>query len=259
MLFERMHGNVTFLARNKTLDQLNADIISGLPETFSLRQPLTVYCGIHTNFQKHYFRHGCKLGIQTEQLADQHGCALWKASKVKPAIEASQVFFDQVLDLNRTNRSAYAVGAPLDFGPFIFPSCAPPFSMGVDPRSIFFGSVTGFRRPRILAEAQAAGQIRYYPEGLFGEELAAEVAKHTSVANIHFDEGVYTEYPRLLSALLAGKPVLSEQLTEELIPGTHYMLLDKQDQVDQEVVFEQFSSLFCGKYSFENYLLQQFS
>lgn len=71
--------------------------------------------------------------------------------------------------------------------------------------------------------------------------------------------GAYTEYPRLLSALLAGKPVLSEQLTQELIPGTHYMLLGDQGQVDQEVVFERFSSLFCGEYSFENYLLQRFS
>ena len=45
--------------------------------------------------------------------------------------------------------------------------------------------------------------------------------------NIHFQQGVYSEYPRFLKACLAGKPFISEPMGDPLVEGVHYLPLDE--------------------------------
>jgi hypothetical protein len=253
-LFVRRAGNLTFLSLNKTLDQVAADIIAGLPDRFTLARHAYVYCGIHRNFGRLYFKRGPRLGIQTEQLADEAGRELWKARGVRSTIQGSSVFFDRILDLSKANDGSYRSRSPVDYGPFIFPSRAPRFQPGPDRRSVFFGSARGKRRPDILARLEASGAIYVCQEGVYGDALTEILERFSAVANIHYDDGIYTEYPRLLSAILAGKSVVSDLLAKPLIAGKHYALFDEDDVSDRQRQYEELSSFLCGTYSFEAYL-----
>ena len=92
-------------------------------------------------------------------------------------------------------------------------------------------------------------------EGIFGAALDEKIANASAVLNVHFSAGVYTEYPRLLSAYLAGKPLVSETLSPELEEGRHYIALGAQTNVEYFAkTFANFSAEFAAHNRFTDFL-----
>ena len=97
-------------------------------------------------------------------------------------------------------------------------------------------------------------KVKILPTGTYGADLILELDKAAAVVNVHFEHGVYTEVPRLLSAYLAGKPVISEELDSPFIEGQHYLTFQGYDPESFEDVYNSFSSLVTSELSFGRFL-----
>jgi hypothetical protein len=157
-----------------------------------------------------------RIGIQTEQIFDKTRKRMWRAPKREDR-EAFVRAYDVILDLSPDNRYAYRF-LPVDlrrkirFGPHIFPDhdltgicvAAPP---------LFVGWLND-RRRAVLDRLREDRPIDTLSRKVFGAELDQQLARQGAILNIHFQDGVYSEYPRFLKACLAGKLVLSEHTPE---------------------------------------------
>lgn len=259
-VFERRVGNIVFLSRHPLHQQIAEDIVAGLAPGFSPSRRFIVYCGAHHRFRWHVLRPGIKIGLQTEQFFDDEGQQLWGYNK--STLERTFALLKHVhvmLDLNETNKPAYAqvVGKDREkllFGPYIFPDVPPPATPYEDERSIFFGAMGVGRRETIVPRLEAAGICDVVKTTTFGEALFQRVRRYRAVLNIHYMEGIYTEYPRLLSALLQGKPVVSEPLASNLTEGVHYVGLQSVESADYVAVYDAFAKHVCERYSFQKFV-----
>lgn len=196
-----------------------------------------------------------RIGLQTEQLLDDHAAPLWKAFS-QDRIERIVTRFDAVLDLSPANRPAYAfLPAPLrakvSFGPHIFPQTPPAFHAGGS-RLLFVGAPSA-RRTAALAGLTPPATVA--PEGTFGAALGALIDRSAGLANIHFHPGVYTEYPRLLKAVLHGKAVFSDPLAAPLRMGEHYLPLTADPGApERAAVYNRMANLLCGTFAFAPFL-----
>jgi hypothetical protein len=259
-IFKRRHGNILFISSHKILDQLAADIIQGLPDDFICSKKVTVYIGIHRRFGASLFRTDFKIGVQTEQYFDQFGQGLWKTVQAANKTLKTVPRFDLVLELNRSNKPLYEkIEVParqkIVFGPFIFPDKPIENQPGLEDRFLFFGTMGGARRRKIF-ESLDSCVAATLDDKAYGTELYDKIRKYRGVLNIHYDEGVYTEYPRLLTALLSGKIVLSEKLSDDLIAGEDYLLLDQAKIVigNDKLIFDNFSKKLTKEYSFKKFI-----
>jgi hypothetical protein len=260
-MISRRYGAVTFLARTPILDQINADLIAGLSHAPDVLRPLRVFMGVHKGLGLWPLRGGFRLGIQTEQFYDEAGTPLWalEKSKVRRGVRRYGRLCHALLDLSESNRRFYEEHAPdllpkLTFGPYIFPDTPPVFRSASQNSFAFFGATGGDRRPVILGSLPE-GKVDVLSEALFYEPLLDWLASHRGVLNVHFDTGTYTEAPRLLSALRAGKVVLSDPLSDVLREGLHYLALDADPTPEEaSAVFAACAEHLCGNYSFKSYL-----
>ena len=97
---------------------------------------------------------------------------------------------------------------------------------------------------RIVArlDDRACGAGHWRGAGGIGQPASA-------VVNLHIGEGIYTEYPRMLSAYLSGKAVLSEPLAAPLEKGKHYADIETPfDPADAETHFRNFAE-FAREFS----------
>lgn len=258
-LFRRTSGRLTMLSRHDTLDQLARDMLDGLPRDFQPRRRVCVIVGTHSDFRYLPLWPGFRVGIQTEQFLDADGTPLWGQHKRKMArnLLATLRRLDVMLDINPANEPWYdAAGLParerakLRFGPAIFPS---------EPRlrvpgqgDLFFGNVND--RRRTVLDGLAHRAVEVVPAGVYGDALAARLRAADTVLNIHFAEGTYTEAPRLLTAYLAGKPVLSELLAPPFVAGEHYLPLTDTGTLDLDQVHAAFTALVTQHWSFAGFL-----
>ncbi|QGT79107.1 hypothetical protein GM160_09535 [Guyparkeria halophila] len=260
-VFKRRVGAITFLARHVMLDHLAWEVIRGLPDRFATRhEQVSIYCGIHKGFGASWLRRGYKIALQTEQMFDENGKPLWGQSRKR----ARRVSFaawaaDLVLDLSAANRRFYEEHCPqalaegkIRFGPHIFPSHPLPFDSGGDEAAAFFGSIGDGRRVKVLEGLDFP--VRILTSGTFFEDLYQQVRDCSAVLNIHFEQGVYTEAPRLLTSLYCGKPLVSERLGAPFLPDEHYIPIDAHDIVDHRAVFERLSRFVSDNLSFARFL-----
>jgi len=77
---------------------------------------------------------------------------------------------------------------------------------------------------------------------------------YSAIVNIHSEDKLYTEVPRLVMAALNGKVVVSEKLSSEFIKGFHYMDIDNFSTKNIREIYNNFSKFTSSKYSFYNYL-----
>ncbi|WP_127561929.1 hypothetical protein [Nioella ostreopsis] len=261
-LFERTRGSLTFLAVHPVLDQMARDILNGLPDAACDGPPTTVYCGVHQEFGDAWSRPGFRIAIQTEQLYDAGGTALWPSRKrsnlqrILKAVRRSH----RVLDLSAYNATFYdaELGLPknrrkLSFGPHIFPATPQPYTPPTRDEILFFGWTGGKRRKGMLQGIDRF-KVTIVDDGTFFDDLDQMIRAHSAVLNIHFEDGIYTEAPRLLSAYVCGKPVISEPLDPGFEAGQHYHLLGSDTPFDPQAVFEAFSTHVTGQFSFAAYL-----
>lgn len=252
-------GPVTVVAKHPILKQVASDILAGTDVGAFPDRPIILYSGIHVPLGKMTSLHGYRLGIQTEHFYSSDGRRLWKDENALRNTIFNLRFMDGVIDLNPSNSKIYkelAFTSPtIELGPHIFPSSPPQHQPGETDRFVFFGSLRSERRKAKLASLPD-DLVKVVKGRVFGKELAKIVRQYRGVLNLHYDEGIYVEYPRLLSALLAGKPVASDPLTEEFIAGRHYLPLTALDSPpdDDRDIFYEMASLLCDRYSFASCL-----
>ena len=259
-IFERKFKNTIFLSKHKVLDQLAEDLICGLDEKISFNRKIVVCCGIHNSYHLNQFRRGYKLGIQTEQFLNQEGQELWRYDSFLPKVLKHLERFDKIIDINASNKPVYDrlpdhIKHKVTFGPHIFPAHPPPATTSTRPQAAFVGDSSG-RRTSILATLESKQQAELIKSELYGKPLLKELSPYAAILNIHYDRGSYTEAPRLLLALKAGKAVISEPLSDEFTEGVHYLGLDKSpDQADLAATFRHFSAYVCNHFSFQDQLI----
>lgn len=257
-VFYQRRGNIQILSRHKILDDIATDLLAGLSVEFNPARRITIFCGIHKFFGPDVFRRGYKIGIQTEHFYDEGGKFIARRSWEIPQVLRFVRRCRAILDLNPANWPMYEnlparEKSKITFGPHIFPPVPPKFCPSIDDRAVFFGTSSG-RRSRIL-ESLDPQRFQRLKSSKFGAGLIAELSKFGAVLNIHHDEGIYTEAPRILIALKAGKPLVSEALSSEWKPGIHYLLpADFAPDANLEEVFDAMSDQCTRLYSFQRYL-----
>ena len=258
-----------FVSRHAILHELCQDICEGLVnESFSKQDLVWVFCGAHMSFSFLRYLPGAHLYIQTEQLTDLSGRTLWGAHKkkisknIKKNIKNSTIF----LDININNRSYYSHlelekqnKKKVVLGPHIFPRKRVPFASSAEGQLIFFGSLNK-RRMSVLNEIQNLTKriVRVIPEKTYGQSLKSEIKGSSGVINIHYDEGTYTEAPRILSVYLQGKPFISEDLAPPFVKNVHYIGLNGTNDLNSEEIFRKFSHLVSTQLSFKSFISTHF-
>lgn len=252
-------STLTFHARSKILYDLAAQIKNGCDvSNISLNQKETinVFVGIH-EFQKFPFdTEATNIGIQTEHYFDFNGRPMWMAKNASKLINGL-INLDVILDLSEANNYLYKtlfsyIRKPkITFGPYIFPSEEILENSTNNKNYIFVGSLND-RRTRILKELNG---ITITTDS-HSEKLKAIIDQSAGVINVHYSDGIYTEWPRLLLAYLSGKAVISEQLGCDIIANKHYQLLTPGQKPHQnnKTIYTNFSKFVVPRFSFENFL-----
>lgn len=254
-------GALQFLSKKPILDQICADIVAGLvPSNVQADQgPVWVYMGVHKPFGAEWMRRGLKIAVQTEQFYDESGHPLWASRNRRfcKAVLSALKRCDVLLDLSASNERFYQEYAPdlankIIYGPHIFPTVPPEFCPASDPRLIFFGALNARRKAALDGYAErACGLDGQY----FNEDLLTALRPYAGVLNLHFDAGTYTEAPRLLSAMRAGKVMVSEPLASGLVAGQHYFELGAEfDETQARETFEACATYLCETYEFQTFL-----
>lgn len=258
--FEHRKGPLVFIAKQKVLAYLAEDLLTGLDPQLTINQRVLVFCGIHNGYHAHHWRRGYKLGIQTEQFLNQEGEQLWRYESFLPKVMKHLERFDQIIDINSSNKPVYDrlpshIRQKIRFGPHIFPANAPAAKAASRSLAAFVGDGSGRRTP-ILASLEAKQRAELIKSELYGQPLLDELSPYAAILNIHYDRGSYTEAPRLLLALNAGKAVVSEPLSDDFIEGVHYLSLDHPLDSDQLAkVHQNFSTHVCSRFSFQQQLV----
>ena len=81
------------------------------------------------------------------------------------------------------------------------------------------------------------------------EPLYKEINVSSGVLNLHFEEGIYSEIPRLLSAYICGKVLYSEPLAAPFISGQHYIPLGSKVTFNTEEIYTNISKTFVQNFS----------
>lgn len=257
-VFYRKRGKIQILSRHKILDDIASDLLDGLSTNYTLDRPVTTYCGIHKFFGPDVFRRGFKIGIQTEHYYDETGNFIarrnWEITQTLRFVRRCHA----VLDLNPANWPIYErlparEKGKITFGPYIFPTTSPKYRESLGTAAVFFGTDSGRRKS--IMDSLDPGHFQRLRSGKFGSELVSELANYSAVLNIHHDDGIYTEAPRLLIALKAGKPLVSERLSSDWTPSVHYLLpANFTPDANLEEIFSAMAEQCCRRYSFQGYL-----
>jgi hypothetical protein len=240
-----------FVARHPILSEI-ADQLASYDLGDLAEKRATIYVGAHS-FTKRVLPPGFKIGLQTEHFFDENGLTLWGLPS-RAAILRRALQYDVLLDLSPLNAPAYAflpavLRRRLRFGPHLFPDVLPDYHPA-EGDLLFFGA-TNDRRADLLARIAVQHPLRNLPYGTHGTALLAEIARAHGVLNLHFSEGIYTEYPRLLTAALSGKVVWSDRLAAPLLAGRHYVALDQQpDQAELAAIYRRFCDEFAARHRF---------
>ena len=250
------NGNLKFHSRHPTLEDIGKTFVSynfpRLP-----KKEVNIYIGVH-NFKNYSLRKGLNVGIQTEQLFDVNGKALWRnTSRLKILRQVSQ--YKMTLDLAPSNQPAYEflpnfLKKRIIFGPDIFPECDISFRPYAKKELVFFGA-KNLRRSQLIDSISITQIVRLLETATFCEQLSSNIQECAGILNIHYDDGVYTEIPRLITAYLNGKPVFSEELAHPLVAGKHYFPVNAAfDAIIAKQIFDRFKLEFVAKHKFSNFL-----
>lgn len=260
----RIH-DVTFISPARVLSDFARDLADTL--TAPLGAEVEVHVGIHRPDKLASERAtapvdhppALRIGLQTEHILDADGMPLWQSWHIG-TVQAQVENYDVILDLSPPNHEVYDALPPdlqarVHLGPHIFPADAPAYAPVPGGPMVFFGGINP-RRQRRIAKLQGRGlPVTVLPHATFGAELRQELTKAAAVLNIHFAPARYTEAPRILKAILAGKPLISEDLALPFLEGAHYLTLADANASDAQLQtsYEALASL-CAQYSFPGFL-----
>jgi len=261
----KLHLPFIFFSPHPILHEMVKDICAGLHgEEFKKSKLVFVFCGAHKKFAFASVPWGKKLFIQTEQLCTEDGEALWGSKKshvvksIKENIRQSDVF----LDINFNNRPFYEAidlskvdKSKVDFGPYIYPRQIVDCKKEVANSVCFFGSLNK-RREELVKEfcAKSGLYVKIVPEKTYGANLKRIVSESAAVLNIHYEDAIYTEAPRLLTAYLHGKVLISEKISKPFQENVHYISLEAGSDIEYSQVFKNFTKLVTQNFSFAEFI-----
>lgn len=246
-----VHG-IDFYSTHEVLRDVARDLASTV--TRPLSQPVDVYVGVHDIEPAKTGRF--RIGIQTEHFFDANNKKMWHVPRER-FIRRYALYFDRLLDLSPSNAPAYEPLAPelrekVSFGPHIFPETPVIPDFKATP-PLFFGSINT-RRNGVLRKLLMHRPVGVAPRWTFGSDLDRLIAAHGSVLNLHFVDGLYSEYPRLLKAYLRGKPLVSEPLSAPLQAGKHYFDLKVDPTKAATIALFKNLASFAAAHSFQAFL-----
>lgn len=263
------HGRFIFLCPTRVLMQFAEDLIFSLPQDDRLNRgdEIKIYVGAHGKFGRYWLLGGRKLAIQTEHIFDQTGKRMWASDfpDLSVNIDQALMFSHGMIDLNPGNMCYYERNfskrkrRKIIFGPYVFPERKIPYCPSDDmsePSHLFFGAMGGkeSRRSKILSDVGRSRAVSIANPPLFGAALSEEIRKHSAILNIHYESGIYAEAPRLLTAYIHGKPIVSEPLGGEFVEAKHFLPLKKNITEDYEATFNSFSDLVTSRYALRSAL-----
>ena len=254
-------STLTVLSDHPVLNQVAQDLLTGVDPAELPRRKIRVFIGLHRKYGLHYLRPGAKISLQTEHYFDADGRAMWRKMKRWRTFRAA-LFSHCILDLSAANAPHYDflpgfLRRRVHFGPHIFPSHQPGFTPGQVPGFLFYGEVND--RRQALLDALPEGTARLAPPQSFGADLQRLILAADGVLNLHYAEGRYSEMPRLLSACLAGKAVMSERLGPELEMGRDYLAPGPLPRAEEiRGIYEGFWKNFAALHSFTAFLRRVF-
>lgn len=256
-MYEVKKGNLRFFSRHQALNNEAYNMSSMINDPKVLKLNINIYVGIHQFRKKYLQKNGYNLGIQTEQLFDEMGNRMWRKQK-KHRMLRDVIIYDKILDLSEHNKPSYVFlpkffHSKLDFGPYIFPKVAIKKSPLKGEKYIFYGSLNNYRDA--IIEKTGNNLVEIVKTDTYGKNLSKMISESRAVLNIHYKKGIYTEWPRILSAYLHGKVIISEQLSSIMVAGKHYINIDDNFDKNYEEIFSNFSNEIARKYSLEDYLL----
>lgn len=162
------------------------------------------------------------IGMQTEQMFDENGKQLW--GRIRRGQLANGVAgYDCVWDMSPSNKPAYnelsrSRSRKVVYGANIFPQNPVEISE-IGEKLLFVGNLRERRRGII---EPMLDRVEIAKRRTFGAELFELSKQSKGLLNVHIEDGLYVEYPRLLKAFLAGKAYFSEPLSPPFIQGEHY-------------------------------------
>lgn len=242
---------VTVYAKHKVLKELARLLEFKDPPNPSNRS-INIFVGAHEWLYDYLPITQINIGIQTEQFFDRNGNRLWGMFS-DSSLAVLKAKFDLIIDLSFANSKIYAEQDLefVEFGPYIFPSSSKAFISSPAGSLIFMGAMNQ-RRKSALEKYQRQYNIQCVSVNTFGDDLDRQIKLSSAVLNIHFEEGIYTEYPRILLSYLNGKPVISEMLDYPMIPDKNYILIgDHFDSAKAKKIFQCFSKEIADNFKLD--------
>lgn len=256
------YANLHFYCPTKIQEQLARDIISGLnfcdlPEK---QRTVEIFMGTHHFFGRCLLSKNIKIAIQTEQIYDLTGSKIQfsKSTFNEELFLQACCFSNAILDLSEGNRTIYEkysnnlVGRTILLGPYIFPSRhRKNIKSETNGKVLFFGGIPkNSHREKVLLDLSQNDIVCIANPSLFGEELTAKVIDYDAILNIHVCDAIYTEAPRLLSAVLHSKILISEELGKPFEKGVHYIHVDRINEPFDKSVIDNLLNLSSSRFSF---------
>jgi len=248
-------ASLRVFSKHPVLDQFASDMVSGIDPRNLPTKRINLYIGVHRSYGLALFRRGVRIGVQTEHYFDENGTVMWARHSRAAAIK-NLILYHRILDLSPANHKFYQrlpgfLRRRVIYGPYIFP-CHPVEHQPGTGSFVFYGGQND-RRDRALSSLPDG-----YCKALFkvyGAPLSTEISKSKGVVNIHITDGIYTEYPRLLSAYIHGKPLISEALSSDLVAGVDYGEIGKPySPCDLRNIFTDFRESYALRYRLTDFL-----
>lgn len=243
-----------FICTHQTLREFSYDLLNSMSD-LEWRHATVFYVGAHRDFSDFWDTNELKIVIQTEQYCDVHGRFLWSAGKTS---EVSNIWkaaheCDYFWDLSVSNIQFYKkiglyeiIEPKFISGPYVFSEKPRLIQPATSSNVVFYGALNERRRRLIKQHNEMPIKVL---KKTYGDKLTAKILQSAAVLNLHFDEGVYSEIPRILSAFNRGKVLVSEELAYPFLHNKHYVGLESWQRRDYGLVFEALADLVTSRYS----------
>ena len=256
-IISHFHGqNCEFLADHPILKTVSLDLLESFKD-IHFPKAITFYVGAHRSFSGYWSKKNIRIAIQTEQFYDSSGRKLWSfdngevLQNIKISLKNCDVFWDLSKDNARfyeENELDTVIGGKGVFGPYVFKKNYEKMRKIVNPHLVFYGTPNDRRNELIKEFKSPKVQVL---KRIYGDRLNKMIDQSAGVLNLHFEEGTYTELPRVLSAYNRRRVLVSETLAAPFVSLEHYLPLDGIGLSNADKIFNNFSALVADEYNFE--------
>lgn len=215
-------GRIRFLSTHPTLDRVARTLAQSAARSAMHFPETDIWIGSHRSKCVPRTPGRRLIILQTEQILDADGRQIWQKMSRRRILRQA-LGADLYVEWNLVNRPFYGPMPRLMpnrflFGPYVFPDAPPERVPGQG--CVFVGSLNA-RRREVLA---AHPGIRIPPADATLPQIDQAISEAAALCNTHSLPGAYTEVPRVLMAVLAGKPLVSEALSAPFEPPAYLPL-----------------------------------